>query len=143
MASTEHEWVEIPGPLGLLEGVLTVATDSRRAGIVCHPHPLYGGNLHNPIVRAIESGMQQAGITTLRFNFRGVGESVGSYDHGRGEVDDLRHASEFLQTTVAVEKLVLAGYSFGAMMALTAAETIENLESLILVAPPLALMPLP
>ena len=68
-----------------LEGHLTLPPGATRAGVICHPHPQYGGDMHNPVVGAIEAGLQRAGFATLRFNFRGVGRSTGAYDGGSGE----------------------------------------------------------
>ena len=79
-----------------LEGILN--ENSKRGGVViCHPHPLYGGDMHNNVVNAIEEGFADQGFTTLRFNFRGVGASEGSYGEGQGEVEDLVGAVEFLK----------------------------------------------
>jgi alpha/beta superfamily hydrolase len=82
--------VIIPAGQWQLEGVLTESPRSERGAVICHPHPLYGGNMNNPVVRAVEEGLQRAGCSTLRFNFRGTGESTGSYGGGVGEGDDLR-----------------------------------------------------
>ncbi|HXW83830.1 MAG TPA: alpha/beta fold hydrolase [Candidatus Binataceae bacterium] len=105
-----------------LEGLLGVANSpsTRPGAVVCHPHPMYGGSMHNNVVEAILDSLWQRGFATLRFNFRGVGDSEGEYDGGEGEGDDAAAAITFLksQAGVSAEGLVLAGYSFGAMVAL-------------------------
>src|SRR5512147_2564415 len=101
-----------------LEGILTESPGSRRAAVICHPHPLYGGNMNNPVVRALEAGLQDAGLATLRFNFRGVGESTGAYGGGVGEADDLRAAVTWMIENAGAQAVAVAGYSFGAMVVL-------------------------
>ena len=81
--------------------------------VVTHPHPLYGGDMHNPVVDIVRRAFSQHGFTTLRFNFRGTGRSQGRFDNGRGEQDDVRAAIDFVKG-LRVETIVLAGYSFGA-----------------------------
>lgn len=125
-----------------LEGVLTAASDPQGGAVICHPHPLYGGNMNNPIVRALESGLQRAERTTLRFNFRGVGESTGSYTGGSGEAEDLRAAVSHLTEAMEIERVTLAGYSFGAMVVLQAGPSLEVVDRLIAIAPPLSLFSL-
>lgn len=121
-----------------LEGVLSAVTAQRGGAVICHPHPLYGGNMGHPVVRALETGLQRAGLTTLRFNFRGVGESTGSYGGGNGEADDLRAAVKHLIETAAVERVTVAGYSFGAMVILRAGPAMPDVDRLVAVAPPLS-----
>jgi alpha/beta superfamily hydrolase len=107
--------------------------------VVTHPHPLYGGDMYNPVVETITLAYQQAGYSTLRFNFRGVGGSTGRHDGGRGEQDDVKAALDYL-THNGKQVVALAGYSFGAWInALTMAET-AAVPSLIMVAPPVALL---
>ena len=95
-----------------LEGLLYQG-DAKRAAIILHPHPVYGGNMNNHVVETIARAYQQKGWTTLRFNFRGAGDSGGVYDHGIGERKDVGGAIGFLQTK-GIEQLDLVGYSFGA-----------------------------
>jgi alpha/beta superfamily hydrolase len=123
-----------------LEGVLHAIPGSRRAGVVCHPHPLYGGNMNNPVVRAVEEGLQRAGYSTLRFNFRGTGESTGSYSGGIGEGDDLRAAGAYLLDKTGAEQVALAGYSFGAMVILQTGPSLPAMSRLVAVAPPLSFL---
>jgi alpha/beta superfamily hydrolase len=109
------------------------------AVVVCHPHPQYGGDMHNNVVAAIVRAVTGCGMAALRFNFRGVGRSGGQHDNGAGERDDvraaLRHAASL--PGVAAARIGLAGYSFGAMMA--AAVTGPSIPALALVALPLAI----
>jgi len=104
-----------------LEGVLREGA-GKGAAVICHPHPLYGGSMWNNVVDALEIGFSQTGFTTLKFNFRGVGGSTGRYDGGAGEMRDVAAACLFLKEhTGGDERLVLAGYSFGAWVCARAA----------------------
>lgn len=125
-----------------LEGDLLITPGSARAAVVCHPHPQYGGDMHNNVVRAIAAGLAQAGYTVLRFNFRGVGGSAGTYTGGAGEVDDAQAAIRYVRERTGLSAVVLAGYSFGAMVALQAGASIAEVERIIAVAPPLGLFDL-
>ena len=121
-----------------LEGIIN--ENSRRGGVViCHPHPLYGGDMHNNVVGAIEKGFAYKGFTTLRFNFRGVGESTGFYGNGQGEEEDLLDAAKFLMEHIDKGGLIMfAGYSFGAWICSRAAPKLERLDGLFLVSYPFA-----
>lgn len=116
---------------------------SRQGGVVvCHPHPLYGGNMDNNVVQSIEEGFSSNGFTTLTFNFRGVGGSAGSYDEGDGEVTDALAALSFLREGLdEPARVVLAGYSFGAWIAVKAAKKDPGLSALFLVSYPFAFYP--
>lgn len=103
--------------------------------VVCHPHPLYGGSMDNNVVLALEDTYRQRGWTTLRFNFRGVGQSTGVYEEGDGEAEDTLCVRRFLKE-IGVERIHLAGYSFGAWVALKACRSGFVPESLALVSPP-------
>ena len=96
----------------LIEGLLQTNSD-RSAVVITHPHPLYGGNMHNNVVRAVCNTYQNSDYTTLRFNFRGVGNSQGSYGDGIGEQEDVRSAIAYL-ADLGIKQINLAGYSFGA-----------------------------
>jgi len=90
-----------------------VAATARAAAVIAHPHPLYGGTLHNPVVFHTDRELHRRGWTTLRFNFRGVGSSDGFHDEGRGEVADVGAAAAWLRGAAPGVPLVLVGYSFG------------------------------
>ena len=113
-----------------------------RAGVVCHPHPLYGGSMYNNVVDAALEAMWSLEWATLRFNFRGVGDSEGEHGGGEGEADDAAAAVQFLMSETGAEpsKAVLAGYSFGAMAAMRAAPRIANLGALALIALPIRMI---
>ena len=110
------------GPAGRIEAILKEpAQTALRAAAVCHPHPLFGGTMHNKVVYRIAKAFHQAGFAVLRFNFRGTGRSQGDYDEGRGEQDDLRAAITFLEEKYPGAEVWLAGFSFGARVMLQAA----------------------
>jgi alpha/beta superfamily hydrolase len=119
-----------------IEGLLR--RQSRKAGVVvCHPHPLYGGNMYNNVVSAIEDGYAAQGFTTLIFNFRGVGDSKGEYDEGDGEVRDATAAYRVLREHLDDDAhITLAGYSFGAWVISRSALEIDSFDSLFLVSFP-------
>lgn len=107
------------GPAGPLE-MLYRGPDGERApgvpvaAVVCHPHPAYGGTMHNKVVHAVARGLQEAGLHVLRFNYRGVGMSAGRYDEGVGETADIAAAVDWLAARHPGEPLAVAGFSFGA-----------------------------
>ena len=110
----------IPCSHGQLEAIYRPTTDlAQRVALVLHPHPLYGGTMHNPVVFHTARALHDAGFETLRINFRGVGASSGTHDRGVGEVDDAREALDFLLSQQPAAKQVLvAGFSFGSAIAL-------------------------
>jgi alpha/beta superfamily hydrolase len=120
MTRTYHRSLFLSGPAGRLEASLwTPARDAESlCAVVCHPHPLYGGTLHNKVVFAAARALAGAGIPVLRFNFRGAGLSEGRHDAGRGEQDDVRSALDFLAREYSGRPLLLAGFSFGAWVGL-------------------------
>lgn len=139
----------IPGSVGVLEAQLDVARADvcsrlRRPpiAVVCHPHPLHGGTLTNKVAHTLAKAFAERGATTLRFNFRGVGASQGDYDQGRGEVDDLLAAVAWLRARHPQAPLWLAGFSFGAYVALMG-QARAQAERLLLVAPPVAMFDFP
>jgi len=111
----------IPCAHGQLEAIYRPTTDlAERVALVLHPHPLYGGTMHNPVVFHTARALHDAGFETLRINFRAVGGSSGTHDRGIGELDDARDALDFLLARQPAAKHVLvAGFSFGAAIALT------------------------
>jgi hypothetical protein len=106
----------LTGPAGRLEALLEEPDDQtpRLAALVCHPHPLYGGTLHNKVVYRIARGLRHAGVTVLRFNFRGVGASEGEHANMIGEIEDARAALDWLRQRYSSLPFALAGFSFGA-----------------------------
>jgi len=127
-----------------LEGLLArpERSGASPAAVICHPHPMYGGSMDNNVVEAIQAAMRQRGYATLRFNFRGVGASEGEYDGGEGEAADARAAVEFLaaQPDIDCGAIALAGYSFGAAIALRAGLGDSRVMRVIAVALPVAAM---
>jgi hypothetical protein len=109
----------IPGPAGRLEAILEEPEGAppHAAALVCHPHPLHGGTLHNKVVHRLARGLRRRGAVTLRFNFRGVNLSQGVHDHGVGEVDDARAALLLLKEKYPALPLTVAGFSFGSRVA--------------------------
>jgi uncharacterized protein len=120
-----------------LEGQLYLPENAPGGVVVCHPHPLYGGDMENPVVARTAEVVRAAGLGTLRFNFRGVGQSGGTHDHGEAEQDDVEAALGRLERRLpAARGLGLAGYSFGAAIAGRAAARRGDV-ALALIAPPL------
>jgi hypothetical protein len=111
----------LDGPVGRLEALLNAGTENAtHAALVCHPHPLFGGTLHNKVVFHTMKALNSFGFPVLRFNFRGAGLSQGEHDNGEGEVDDVRAALNWLDSEYHLP-LVFAGFSFGAAVGLRAA----------------------
>lgn len=111
MGDSQTVWIE--GPAGKLESAFREAPSPRALAVIAHPHPLYGGTMHNPVVFHVDRELNLAGLATLRFNFRGVGGSEGFHDEGRGEVGDVGGAAAWIRRRVPGTPLVLVGYSFG------------------------------
>ena len=113
----------LAGPAGRLEALHEGPDDGeriRRAAVVCHPHPQFGGTLHNKVVFRLARAARTAGSAVLRFNFRGVGQSGGAYDEGRGEQDDVRAAIAYMKDRYPGLPLTVAGFSFGSAVGLRA-----------------------
>ena len=111
------------GPAGGLEAILEQPKSSSEVGcaVVCHPHPLHGGTLHNKVVHTLSRAFMNCDFSTLRFNFRGVGDSDGIFDNGEGELQDVLAAVSWMRERSPHLPLWLAGFSFGAAMAVRAA----------------------
>lgn len=136
----DQEPVMITGQSGPeLEGRLARPRGQVKGGaLILHPHPLYGGDMHNQVTAALAQAAHDTGWAALRFNFRGVGRSGGEHGHGAGEVEDVYAAAAWL-TTQTGHRLVLLGYSFGALVGSNAAPSLARLAGGIWVSPPLIL----
>lgn len=127
----------LPGAAGAIELAVAVPGEGARDGvaIICHPHPLQGGTMFNKVVTTLDRALGELGLATVRFNFRGVGQSEGVHDEGRGEADDLVAIAEWVRRERPGAALWLAGFSFGSYVALRAAARIVP-QQMILIAPP-------
>lgn len=119
-----------------IEGLLSKNSDDRGV-VITHPHPLYGGNMHNNVVMAISQAYQRLGHSTLRFNFRGVDSSQGSYGDGIGEQEDVRAAIAYL-ADLGIQQIELAGYSFGAWVNGNLSCAGDGIANMVMVSPPVA-----
>ncbi len=128
----------LEGAAGSIEVATNRPAQSPRLGtaLICHPHPLHGGSMQNKVVTTSERALRELGLSTLRFNFRGVGQSQGSYDEGRGEGEDLLLLAQWVRTARPRDALWLAGFSFGAFVSISHAAAIAPAQ-LISLAPPL------
>ncbi|MEX0960684.1 MAG: alpha/beta hydrolase [Burkholderiales bacterium] len=142
MSAKAKETVLVDGPAGVIEAVVS-DPGAERAGvaIIAHPHPLYGGTLDNKVVQTLAKAFESIGYMAVRFNFRGVGDSAGEFDEGRGELKDLLAVAAHVRSRIPGSGLVLAGFSFGASIAAAAAEGL-NPEKLVLIAPPVEGFPI-
>lgn len=106
--------LNIPASHGTLEAILKKPKgDVKGVALVCHPHPLGGGTMHNKVVYRVAAGLNEAGLIALRFNFRGVGNSTGAHDDGDGEKQDVKDALDYLTNNYPDKEITLAGFSFG------------------------------
>jgi len=124
-----------------LEGLLSIheALSVKGGVVLCHPHPQYGGDMHNRVITTALETAHQEGFSTLRFNFRGVGDSGGSYSEGIGEREDVEAAIEFLHSRQKDSNLplILLGYSFGACTGIPVAIKDERVKGVVAISPPL------
>ena len=134
--NSQTQRLSVDGPAGPLQVLLDAPAQDvppRGVAVICHPHPLFGGTMDNKVVQTLARACVQTGFTAVRFNFRGVGQSVGSYDEGRGELQD---QLAIVQALAPVGPLVLAGFSFGAFVTSHAASQLQperDIERLVLV----------
>lgn len=137
--ASADEPLAIAGPAGRIEAALDLpeagSVPQPVLAIVCHPLPTEGGSMHNKVVTMAARALRESGITTLRFNFRGVGQSEGVFDDGQGELDDLRAVAAWARAEHPGKALWLAGFSFGAWVSLRAAGGV-GAAALISIAPP-------
>jgi len=128
----------LTGPAGQLEALLNQGSpDATHAAVVCHPHPLYGGTLHNKVVFHAMKALNQFGFPVLRFNFRGAGLSHGQHDAGQGEIEDVRTALDWLDREYHLP-LIFAGFSFGAAVGLRAACPDPRVQAIIALGTPIS-----
>ena len=127
--NSQTERFTLPGPAGGLEALLDTPSTSEPLGtaVIAHPHPLFGGTMDNKVVQTVARAFVQSGWRALRFNFRGVGASQGSYDEGRGELEDMLAV---VAACSAGGRLALAGFSFGAFVAVAAADRLSAQRSI-------------
>ena len=121
MGSHDSQTLFLNGPVGRLEAILWTPHDPRvphLAAVICHPHPLFGGTMHNKVVYQAAKSLDASGIPALRFNFRGAALSAGTHDKGRGEQGDVQAAIDFLAAEFPRTPLLLAGFSFGSWVGL-------------------------
>jgi alpha/beta superfamily hydrolase len=135
----ESAAVTLDGPAGTLEFAVdrSECTPQPAVAIVCHPLPTEGGTMHNKVVTMAARALRELGLDSVRFNFRGVGASAGAFDEGRGETDDLIAVAEWVRAQRPDAALWLAGFSFGAYVALRAAATLQP-AFMLSIAPPVA-----
>ncbi|WP_395771276.1 alpha/beta hydrolase [Arenimonas sp.] len=130
--------VLLPGPAGGLQTLVEfpqVHTETTPVAVICHPHPPDGGSMHNKVVSTLAKAFTEGGYIAVRFNFRGVGISGGGYDQGRGELADCRAVIDWVQAQRPQSPLALAGFSFGAWVALNAAAFYSPVQ-MVSIAPP-------
>lgn len=120
MSEVFHRNFFLEGKAGRLEAMLWTVppSEERLVAVVCHPHPLFGGTMHNKVVYQAAKALHRRGIPVLRFNFRGASLSEGEHDQGRGEQDDVRTAIDFLGDEFPGRPILLAGFSFGSWVGL-------------------------
>ena len=129
----------IPAAHGQLEAILKEPQGGPHSGValVLHPHPLGGGTMHNKVVFRAAAALNDAGLATLRINFRGVGQSTGKHDEGRGELEDVGAGLQYLVATFPQQPITLCGFSFGARVGLEVGNADERVRNLISIGTPL------
>ena len=142
MKRNTEEKLSIDGPAGTLELLVTRAESSRAVAVICHPHPLHGGTMHNKVVSTLMRAARDLGASTVRFNFRGVGDSAGEHADGIGETEDCKAVIAWAAQEFSGQQLWLMGFSFGGYVAAAAAREQANWpQRLLLVAPSVERMP--
>jgi alpha/beta superfamily hydrolase len=127
----------VPVTHGRLEAILKQPREAAKGvALVLHPHPLGGGTMHNKVVFRAASALNDAGLTTLRLNFRGVGQSTGEHDAGQGELDDVRAGLDYLVKEFPKETITLCGFSFGARVGLEVGVSDQRVVNLISIGTP-------
>ena len=128
--------VDIYSSAGRLEALYRDLQDPAVVAVVCHPHPLGGGTLHNKVVFRAARGLENANVATLRFNFRGVGASSGKHEEGEGEIEDVFAAVDWAVRKHPGKKLIVGGFSFGSWVATRAGCELPNVDALFLIGTP-------
>jgi hypothetical protein len=134
--------LSIPGPAGNLETLLDSPqdADATRAAVVCHPHPLYGGTMTNKVVHTLARAFNELGVPVVRFNYRSVGASAGTYDEGNGETDDAVAVLDWSRQRWPNARLWLGGFSFGGAVAIRASVR-RDVDRVVTVAPAIQRVP--
>ncbi|MGZ8866744.1 MAG: alpha/beta hydrolase [Thermoanaerobaculia bacterium] len=128
--------VDLYGKAGRLEALYRELQDPSAVAIVCHPLPTHGGTLHNKVVFRAARGLENANVATLRFNFRGVGQSTGTFDGGEGEQDDFLAAVAWVRRKLPDKKVIAGGFSFGSWVASRAGCEVPEVLALFLIGTP-------
>ena len=128
--------VDVYGSAGRLEALYRELQDPAGVAVVCHPHPLGGGTLHNKVVFRAARGLEAANVATLRFNFRGVGASGGKHEEGEGELGDVNAAIAWVKKKHPGKKLFVGGFSFGAWVSSRAACELPDVDAVFLIGTP-------
>jgi alpha/beta superfamily hydrolase len=128
--------VDLHSSAGRLEALYRDLQDPAGVAVICHPHPLGGGTLHNKVVFRAARGLEAANIATLRFNFRGAGSSQGTHDEGEGEQDDFLAALNWMKKQHPGKKILAGGFSFGSWVAARAACELAEVNALFLIGTP-------
>ncbi|AWM81619.1 alpha/beta hydrolase [Gammaproteobacteria bacterium ESL0073] len=138
--STQEIVLFINGPAGKLEALYCEQPDAKGIALICHPHPLYAGTMQNKVVATLQRTARDNQWSTLRFNFRGVGKSEGTYGEGVGETADAKAALEWLQAKNPNQPIIIMGFSFGSCVAACLAGQLEQqgtpIKQLVMIAPP-------
>jgi alpha/beta superfamily hydrolase len=128
--------VDLFSSAGRLEALYRDLQDPAGIAVICHPHPLGGGTLHNKVVFRAARGLESANVATLRFNFRGAGQSAGRHEEGEGEMNDVVTAIDWAVRQHPGKKLIVGGFSFGSWVASRAACEMPNVDALFLIGTP-------
>lgn len=139
--STQEFVLFLNGPVGKLEALYFEQNNANANILLCHPHPQYAGTMHNKVITTLQRVARDTGNNTLRFNFRGVGKSEGTYADGEGEILDALTAYNYLQQRQPDKPLIICGFSFGSCVAACLTNILEKqgtpVKQLIMIAPPL------
>lgn len=142
MNRSSEEHLLISGPAGKLEILVTRVAEARAVAVICHPHPLHGGTMHNKVVSTLMRAARDQGASTVRFNFRGVGQSTGRHADGVGETEDCKAVTDWAAREFPGLPLWLMGFSFGGYVAAAAASSLGTWpEAVVLVAPSVERLP--